>query len=522
MSVATISPQQVKAHLAEHHEIALIDVREHGEYGERHPFHSVNIPFSRFVVDLPPFVPNTEAMLVLFDEAEEGRAQQSAEAALELGYQRVYVLAGGAQGWAAAGFTLFAGVNVPSKTFGEMVEHHFHTPSISATILAAWQAQGKTLTVLDGRTELEYQQRAIPQAQSCPNGELALRAEAMIKDASAPVVIHCAGRTRSLVGAETLRQLAPHLQVYALENGTQGWELAGLQVAQGLSDGYPESIQPTPDQEAAAQRWAQRNEVSALDIDQVQAWLSESKRTTYVFDVRTQQEFADQPFAGAVHAPGGQLLQATDLWVGVRFSRIILVSDDQCRAPVVAGWLAMMGFTVGWYQGTHETWQAAQPLPSRPQPRPTQLEQMSVDEVADAGLLLLDVRTSSQFQQGHFVGSHWVNRSSLSTQIGQLPEPQPIAIVAASGDLAEWVAAPLQAAGYPVAGWLKFSATQSRYPTTATTDAPPHHLRIDYLYFVHDRHMGNLEAAKQYLAWELGLIDQLDEEERSTYRMLAS
>ena len=41
---------------------------------------------------------------------------------------------------------------------------------------------------------------------------------------------------------------------------------------------------------------------------------------------------------------------------------------------------------------------------------------------------------------------------------------------------------------------------------------------IDHLFFVHDRHDGNLEASRRYLEWELGLVDQLDEQERSVLR----
>lgn len=520
MTLKTVHSEAVKQQLARHDEMAFIDVREHGEYGESHPFHSVNIPFSRFEVDLPFFVPSAWVMLVVFDAADEGRARQCAKAAMSLGYQSVYVLEGGARGWAAAGFTLFAGVNVPSKTFGEIVEHHFHTPSISATTLAQWQAQGKTMTVLDGRTEQEYHQRAIPQAQNCPNGELSLRAQAMLVDATAPVVVHCAGRTRSLVGAETLRQLAPHLQIYALENGTQGWELAGFEVAQGLTDFYPKNVHANPVQVAMAQQWAERLGLAALSIVEVQAWLGERLRTTYVFDIRTQEEFAEHPFAGAVHAPGGQLLQATDLWVGVRFSCIILLSNDACRAPVIGAWLAMMGFTVGWYQGTYETWQEVQPFGQldRPQCCPVALEQTRLEELHTA-CLLIDVRTSSQFQQGHYEGSYWLNRSSLPAQMTQLPAPQPVAIVAASGALAQLVAAPLRAAGYRIIGWLKLCTEQSHRTVITSYDRPLHQERIDYLYFVHDRHMGNLAAAKQYLAWELGLVEQLDDEERSTYCM---
>lgn len=517
----SIVPAKVKSLLAEHQEIALIDVREHGEYGERHPFHSVNIPFSRFEVDLPALVPNHNVLLILFDESEEGRAQAAAVSAERLGYHDVRILSGGAQGWEQAGYTLFAGVNVPSKTFGEMVEHHFHTPSITAQTLFEWQAEGRPMTLLDGRTEQEYHQRAIPQAKSCPNGELPLRAEAMVNAPDAPVIVHCAGRTRSLVGAETLRQLSPHLEVYALENGTQGWELAGFEVACGLSEYYPGQVKVNPEQEQTAQRWANKMGVQKLTIDAVQSWLQDDQFTNYVFDVRTEPEVKTQPFAGAVHAPGGQLLQATDLWVGVRFSRILLISNDGCRAPVVGGWLSMMGFHVAWYNGTHAEWQQLAPLSrlSRPEYVSAELMELKPSEVAERQPLLFDVRSSGDYQKGHYVGSCWLNRSRLMMHSDQLPESQPVVIVAESAVLASLVVEPLQAAGYEVLGWLKWLQDQQWLEVMNSGNVPPHEARIDYLYFVHDRHMGNLEAAKQYLAWELGLLDQLDSEERSTYKL---
>ena len=37
------------------------------------------------------------------------------------------VLDGGTRAWEAAGYVLFSGVNVPSKAFGEWVEHHYGT-----------------------------------------------------------------------------------------------------------------------------------------------------------------------------------------------------------------------------------------------------------------------------------------------------------------------------------------------------------------------------------------------------------
>ena len=47
-----------------------------------------------------------------------------------------------------------------------------------------------------------------------------------------------------------------------------------------------------------------------------------------------------------------------------------------------------------------------------------------------------------------------------------------------------------------------------------TADTPSDADCIDFLFFTHDRHDGNAAAARQYLAWELGLLAQLDAQER--------
>jgi hypothetical protein len=42
---------------------------------------------------------------------------------------------------------------------------------------------------------------------------------------------------------------------------------------------------------------------------------------------------------------------------------------------------------------------------------------------------------------------------------------------------------------------------------------------IDYLFFVHDRHSGNKEAAMEYLTWEMNLLSQVDEQDLNSYRL---
>ncbi|AHV92243.1 rhodanese-like domain protein [Bordetella holmesii ATCC 51541] len=214
----------LKACLHDGAEIALLDIREHGQYGQAHLFYAVNAPYSLLEFDVRRLVPRRSTRLVLYDN-DDGLAERAAAVLQALGYPQVAILDGGLPAWQSQGYAVFAGVNLPSKTFGELVEQTLHTPTMSADELHRRQTRGDNLVVLDGRPYGEYGKMSIPGAICCPNGELALRIDALVPDADTTIVINCAGRTRSIIGAQTLINLGVRNPVYALENGTQGWFL---------------------------------------------------------------------------------------------------------------------------------------------------------------------------------------------------------------------------------------------------------------------------------------------------------
>src|SRR5262249_1753653 len=361
--VTYIDAPTLKSWLSDGSEIALIDVREAGQFGEAHPFFAIPLPYSRFGPSLWRLVPSPAVRLVLCD-AGDGVAERAAKRAETLGYRDIYVLRGGAPAWAEAGYTLYAGVNVPSKTFGELVEHQRHTPHISAQELQAMRAAGDNIVIVDGRTFAEYQRMNIPDGISCPNGELALRIQDIAPDPKTKIVVNCAGRTRSIIGAQTLIDFGVPNPVVALENGTQGWFLAGLELERGANRRYPHDA-GSRDQTALAalavraRALAQRHGVGFVTVAQADEWWRDRTRTTYFFDIRLEGEWRLAPdwayffqsrlegewplLPGFVHAPGGQLIQATDQWVGVKGARLVLGDEELVRAPVVASWLRQLG-----------------------------------------------------------------------------------------------------------------------------------------------------------------------------------
>jgi len=224
--IGLVPPLEAKTRLHSGREIAFLDVREAGQFGEGHPLFAVTCPYSRLELLVPELVTNRRVPVLLIDGGD-GVADRAARRLFGLGYSDVAVVAGGAPGWEAAGLTLFKGVNVPSKALGELAEAAWHPKTIDAGTLRRWQAERKDFRFFDARPPAEHRKMRVPGAVCLPNGELAHRFAAAVPDAETPVLLTCAGRTRGLTGAIGLKLAGVPNPVLALENGTQGWALAG-------------------------------------------------------------------------------------------------------------------------------------------------------------------------------------------------------------------------------------------------------------------------------------------------------
>ena len=127
--VKTIDAKTLKGMINDGEELALLDVREEGEFGVAHMLYAIPLPYSVLEMRLGPLVPRRTTRTVLVD-AGDGVGARAAKRMAVLGYSDVAVLEGGMPAWGAAGYEVFMGVNVPCKAFGEVVEHAAHTPSI--------------------------------------------------------------------------------------------------------------------------------------------------------------------------------------------------------------------------------------------------------------------------------------------------------------------------------------------------------------------------------------------------------
>jgi rhodanese-related sulfurtransferase len=518
-----MGPSELKRWLHDGQEIALLDVREHGQFGESHLFHAIPLPYSRLEIDAPRLVPRRAVRVVVHDSGSEGVAERAARRLRGLGYTDVHLLEGGTAAWAAAGLTLFQGVHLPSKTFGELVEQQLHTPRIGAQELARRQAAGEKLVVLDGRPYAEYRKMNIPGAICCPNGELALRIGELAPDADTTVVVNCAGRTRSIIGAQTLINFGVPNPVLALENGTQGWHLADLPLQHGSTRRHSENGAPQDlaERRRRAAALAARHGVEGLDAAQAQAMVDDAARSCFVLDVRTPEEFAAGTLPGAQHAPGGQLLQATDQYVGVRQARLLLADRDGVRAPVAASWLRQMGHEAFVLRQGIDTPLRLPVAPALAAPMLQTIDARSLATELDARrVAVLDLRAGMAYRCGHVPRSRWSIRPRVAADAAALGKP--LVLVADEPALARLAAIDLTEAGLPaprlleggLAAWI-----DAGLPVESSPGVPSDADCIDHLFFVHDRHDGNKEAARRYLAWETGLIARLDAQEHATFRI---
>ena len=521
MTARTVSPRDLKNALHDGNELALLDVREEGQFGEGHLLFATPLPYSRLELGIGALVPRKSARIVLCDDGD-GVAERGVKRLNAIGYADVSVLAGGNPAWAAAGFAIFKGVNVPSKLFGELVEHVYDTPRITVTELAQMKQRNEDFIIVDGRPFTEYNKMNIPGGICCPNAELPLRIRQLVNNPKTKIVVNCAGRTRSIMGAQTLLNFGIENPVVALENGTQGWVLADFELERGATRKYPEQIDATalPGLQASAQRLLARFKVSTVTAQQVASWLSETNRSLYVLDVRTPEEFAAGSLPGAMHAPGGQLVQATDAWVGVRNARIMLADSEGVRAPVVAAWLKQLGCDVTVLEGGVNS---GLKLPAPPKATLPALPKISADELrqalADNSCSAFYLGPSMNYRKQHVPGSRWSIRSRLVKDAG---DAKRVVLITRDTDVAQAAAIDLKEAGITDVKLLEGGLatwTNAGYPLEASPGTPPDAECIDYLFFVHDRHLGNREAMKQYLAWETGLIKQLDDQDKASFKV---
>jgi rhodanese-related sulfurtransferase len=492
-------------------ELALVDVREELLFSQNHLLWARNVPLSRLELRFARLVPRKSTRIVLCDD-NDGLAERAAVILADAGYSDLSCLAGGVAAWGKAGFVTFSGVHVPSKAFGEFVEHDSETPSVSATELDAMMRTGVDLKVLDSRPFDEYSRISIPTGINVPGAELVLKVHDIVPSPDTTIVVNCAGRTRSIIGAQSLINAGVPNKVVALRNGTMGWHLAGLTCAAGKSDRAPDvSDAGIAWAKDAAEKIARRFGVSRVDRAAVERWREDATRTTYVFDVRDPAEYKAGHYPGAISSPGGQLVQATDIYAGVLGARITLSDDKEVRALMTASWLKQMGWQDVYVlaEAGRETDTPAPILGSIPSDAAVEPSKvLEIDNVS-----VIDLSTSPHYRRGHIPGAWFAIRGRLDKALPKIPPRQAVILTSEDGVLAGLAVEETRALTTTPVHWLKggnAAWAAAGFPLSAAekmADDP-----IDVWLKPYERPNDHEAAMNSYLAWEIDLLDRIKQD----------
>ena len=528
-----VSPAALRELLIANSELALLDVREQGVHCQGHPFFACALPLSKLEMMVGDLLPRPGVRVVLLDGGGEGLAERAAAKLAALGYTGVVILDGGCAGWKAAGGELFSGVNVPSKAFGEFIEHHYDTPRVPPQEIKRLINSGRKLVILDSRPYEEYQRMNIPGGIDAPGAELVYRVHDLAPEPDTLVVVNCAGRTRSIIGCQSLRNAGIPNPVVALKDGTMGWELAGYQCERGSTMVAPApSAAGVAKARAAAERVARRVEVKFAARAEVEAWRRDSGRSLYLLDVRTKEEFEQAHIVGSRHAPGGQLVQATDEFVGVRGARIVCIDPARVRSVMTVSWLNQMGWSEAYaLEPEGEDGFAGWALGSGPRIQPaagfklwrTVTARELVLRRQQGGVTVLDLATSLKHRARHIPGAWWAVRARLAETRAKLAEARTLVLTSEDSTLAH-LAAPEAAALWSNADvsvlkggnaiWFTLNLPVETGIENSTTSADD----VWYKPYDHDHAQDYEKHARAYLGWEVALVEQIKRDPSIRFR----
>jgi rhodanese-related sulfurtransferase len=540
----TLRPEAVRAHLLARDEMLFADLREEAPYAKGHPLWAANFPFGRLELDVRRRVPRRDVLIVLYGEdGHRDLAPLAAEKLQRWGYANVHLLEGGLTAWQQQGYETFIDVNVPSKSFGEWVESRRHTPLLPAEEVRRLIDSGKPPVILDARRYDEYNTMSIPSGISVPGAELVLRVRELAPDPETTVIVNCAGRTRSIIGTQSLINAGIPNPVAGLRNGTIGWTLAGLTLDKGATRRYAES---SPEVRRAAQADARavadRACVRWISLDAAAALASPGgadTRTVYRVDVRSAEEYRDGHLPGFINVPGGQLVQETDHTAAVRGALILLSDDDGVRADMSASWLAQMGWEVYVIDPTDAasiaqrrvTGDAVTESIAAPDVTLIGAEALNAHLARDDGqTVVLDFTTSANFVKGHIPGAWFALRAQLGAALKTLAEagvaPERYVLTCGTSALARHAAADLRALTtvdvYVLDGgtqaWRDAGLPIETTPTTIAAGATPDEAlqarlaspRTDRYRRPYEGTDAPRAAMEAYLEWEYGLVAQLE------------
>jgi len=522
---ARIDVTSLKKMISDGKELAILDPREEGIFGKAHLLLAVNVPLSRLELRVGRLVPRKSARIVLTDGGD-GMSERAALKLKELGYNSIAILDGGYGAWQAAGNEIFSGMSVPGKGFGEWIAVTYETPTITAEEVHKKLVAGEDVVILDSRPANEYFNMNIPGSTNCPVSELVYRLGELPIKPETFIVVNCAGRTRSLIGSQTLINAGVKNKVAALRGGTMAWQMAGFELEHGstrhAAEPWGKNLERALE---TAQKVADRYQVKTIDSKTLDAFKAEGDtRTLYILDVRTPDEFKAGHRPDSEYAWGVQVVQGIDRYAATRNARIVLVDNQMVRALMTASWMVQAGWPETFvladpFSGVQLETGARQPkVPGLDKIKLPTIETAELNELIKQNkVTVVDFTDSLSYKKGHAPGAWFAIRSDLAQAVKKLPESSSFVVTGDDSNLITLAAADLvSVSGKPArilsggnTAWRKANLPLSKGLEKLASE-PEDIFRMPFLWGHFEDKKEFEEAANDYLNWELQLPAQLE------------
>ena len=454
--------------------IAFIDIRSRHHYVANHPVFAVNAPIDSLETHCDTLFGSESATALVIGDDELLTTWASHLITQKTNLQPK-VIRGGFSAWEAAGLPTWGGEYTPSKAFGEWVEQTGSMSHISP--LEAMKSP--VHDQFDVRPLEEFNRFTLPGSRHCPTGRLGA-----LKTQQTHLRVHCAGRTRGIIAAQTLVDLDFPATIQCISGGTQGWEIAGG-TRQFNHPTEQVDLIPSSEENSRAQVLIKKYHLPIFTATEEVAWLNESR------DFRLLTVCEDQLDTPSISPT--TLIQSTDQYLGTHHIPVIVEGPHALDVSVTVLWLRRMG----WDARIRETNATASQTTHE-----ISAQQSAFVKIEDH-CTVIDTRPSRSFSRSRVQNSSWVPRSLFRELL-----PTVTYVVICETDATKRQTAILLAwLGIEQAtciGWQEVSPDLIDHSHIQHRTHP-----VDQPLFFPNRHHGNLEDAKGYLHWEHSLLPTL-------------
>ena len=319
--------------------ISFLDIRERKEYVHGFAFGSVNCPFSKFKYLIKELVPDVNTTLILIGIKNTYQKDKIQKILKKLKYDRSFILKGDYKIWKKQKFPLWAGEYTFSKAFGEWIEITSNIKNLYAKELYKIHKKNHNYLQIDARPKKEFEKFSLPQSVQCSGGELPCfinNKENLRKN----FIVHCAGRTRSIIAYQTLKDFNFKNKKYVLNGGTQNWVLNGFDRKFKNQSKIKSTKINYKDDLKLAHSIAKKFKIPSTQTMNKQT-------NSYNFQINSEiKNFKKIPGWKQVNAT--TLIQSTDKFISSTNTKILIFSNIPSSAVFTVIWLRRMGYQAIW------------------------------------------------------------------------------------------------------------------------------------------------------------------------------